>query len=84
MKLRKMYNQLKAIKEAIEVYHFALNNRKHGGIAQDKCIRSIESILDAMEASQCINTADALPRCPTCGKPEDCEIGENGEVIVRR
>lgn len=31
------------------------------------------------------NAADRLPCCPTCGKPEDVEIDENGKVhIIRR
>ena len=41
-----MYNKLEGVKEAIKVYHMALDNRKHGGVAQDKCIKSIESILN--------------------------------------
>ena len=37
---------LEAIKEAIRVYHTALSNREHGGVAAGRCINRIEDILD--------------------------------------
>ena len=46
MRLRTLYNKFEAIKEEIREYHRALDNREHGGIAQDKCITAIEQILE--------------------------------------
>lgn len=44
--LKDRHNKLKGIQEVISVYHMALTNREHGGIAQEKCISKIEAILD--------------------------------------
>ena len=55
-----MYNKFEEIRMAIQAYHTALDNREHGGVAQDKCIKSIESTLDMhWSASQKIVEADA-------------------------
>ena len=34
--------------------------------------------------AEIINSSDGLPRCPTCGKPEDIEIDENGNIHLQR
>lgn len=44
----------------------------------------IEDALRKLGASQPADSADGLPLCPTCGKPEDVEIDKNGKIHVRR
>lgn len=38
-------NQIKTIIEAIRQYHLSLDQREHGGVAQDKAIHAIEGVL---------------------------------------
>jgi hypothetical protein len=37
--------KLERITEAIRDYHLALDNREHGGLAQDACMKAIENVL---------------------------------------
>jgi hypothetical protein len=37
---------IKRVEAAIRDYHFALDSREHGGVAQDKAIKAIESALN--------------------------------------
>lgn len=40
------WNAHDEIVKAVEEYHRALDNRKHGGIAQSEAIQKIEAVLD--------------------------------------
>jgi chromosome condensin MukBEF ATPase and DNA-binding subunit MukB len=37
--------QIEKVKSAIRDYHFALDTRKHGGVAQDTAVHAIEQAL---------------------------------------
>jgi len=39
---------------------------------------------EVKKSSQQANPTASLPRCPTCGKPEDIEIDENGKLKIIR
>jgi len=38
--------KLEKVEDAIREYHFALNSRKHGGVAQDVALNRIMDVLD--------------------------------------
>lgn len=40
VKLRREYE---AVKAALWDYHHALDTRQHGGVAQDKCVKAVET-----------------------------------------
>ncbi len=42
---RELTAKYKAIEDAIRDYHYALDTRQHGAVAQDKAIKAIEGIL---------------------------------------
>ena len=43
---RELSEQLSQIEKAVRKYYLALDNREHGGVAQDKCLREIQDILN--------------------------------------
>lgn len=46
------------------------------------CIIDVEE--EIKKSSQQFNITAELPRCPTCGKPEDIEIDKNGKLKIIR
>ena len=43
-----------------------------------------KKLAEIINKNEQVDSSNELPRCPTCGKPEDVEIDENGKVHILR
>lgn len=76
-----------ASKQYTKIQDFVVINRLYRGYPDNASHADIV-ISEIMKlkkiASKQASVTSGLPRCPTCGKPEDVEINEKGEININR